>query len=195
MGRISAAAALTRGIPAPHRAIVRAAIELYPPHILELARQRGIRIRVLTPGQQYRQISPFLESQRIDVDAWPVAPSGLFVVNERTLYLRRVDAFTITHEFGHAIDCALGNGEYATFRDPELRTMFASARRFVSPYAACGIDEYFAECCRAYVEANDRDNHASFPPVSKAILREKDPEMFNYLELLFTEPVAAPLAA
>jgi hypothetical protein len=196
VGRISAAAALTRGIPKEHRAAIRATLELFPPHILELTRQRGIKVRVLTPGQLYRQVSPLLERQRIDVDQWPVPPAGLFVVDERTLYLRETDRFTVAHEFGHAIDCALGGGEYFSFRDVAQRERYASARRFVSPYAATGHDEYFAECCRAYVEGNpEGERFVMFPLVSKAILREKDPEMFSFLDMLFTEPVAAPIAA
>src|SRR6185437_12140151 len=39
--------------------------------------------------------------------------------------------------------------------DPRVRANFTNARAFVTPYAATGIDEYFAESLRAFVGVND----------------------------------------
>ncbi len=57
---------------------------------------------------------------------------------------------TVGHEVAHAIDCALGGGLYRSGFDPKIRSAFAGARAFITPYAACGLDEYFAESLRAY---------------------------------------------
>ena len=119
----------------------------------------------------------------IDVDAWPAPPAGLFVVEERSVYLRSRSVMTVAHEFGHALDCALGNGVYRSSVDPVLRRLFSSASGFVTPYAATGTDEYFAESMRAYVDANDR---ASFwPRATPSRLRALDPRMYDYLDAIF----------
>ncbi|HET9097081.1 MAG TPA: hypothetical protein VFN37_10495, partial [Candidatus Baltobacteraceae bacterium] len=87
------------------------------------------------------------------------------------------------HEFGHALDCALGEGVYRSSIDPQLRHLFAAATAYVTPYAATGTDEYFAESLRAYVEINDP---ASFwPRATRARLRRVDPQMYEYVAELF----------
>jgi len=90
---------------------------------------------------------------------------------------------TVAHEFGHALDCALGGGVYRSGCDRAIRRAFASARQFVTPYAASGIDEYFAESMRAYVEVNDAVS--PWPKATRARLAEIDPPMFTVLEKLF----------
>jgi len=37
------------------------------------------------------------------VDDWPVPPAGLFVVEERTIYLRSTSPMTVAHEFAHDV--------------------------------------------------------------------------------------------
>jgi hypothetical protein len=107
----------------------------------------------------------------------------LFVVEERAVYLRSHSPMTVAHEFGHALDCALGGGVYRSSIDPRIRGLFAAASAFVTPYAATGTDEYFAESLRAYVEANDP---ASFwPRATRARLRRLDPAMYEYVAELF----------
>ena len=90
---------------------------------------------------------------------------------------------TVAHEFGHALDCALGGGVYRSGIDPQIRRLFIDARRFVTPYAATGIDEYFAEALRAFVEANDPASH--WPRATKMRLQAIDPQMFVYVRQLF----------
>jgi len=128
--------------------------------------------------------SPALARLGIDVDAWPAPPAGLFVVEERTVYLRSLSTMTVAHEFGHALDCALGSGVYRSGIDPHLRQLFVTARTFVTPYAASGIDEYFAEGLRAFVEANDPASH--WPRATKARLRNIDPGLYDYIDRLFS---------
>jgi hypothetical protein len=89
----------------------------------------------LAEGEKYADVSAVLQQRNIDVDTWPVPPAGLFVVDERCVYLRSFSDMTIAHEFGHAIDCALGNGTYLSERDTAIRHAFATATRFVTPYA------------------------------------------------------------
>jgi hypothetical protein len=125
----------------------------------------------------------------VDVDAWPAPPAGLFVVEERAVYLRSRSTMTVAHEFGHALDCALGDGVYRSSVDPALRDLFSRARAFVTPYAATGTDEYFAESLRAYVEANDANTF--WPRATRERLRRIDPQMYAYVERLFSEDFTA----
>jgi hypothetical protein len=150
---------------------------------LSYASRNAIRILLLRDRELYREASPALARLGIDVDAWPAPPAGLFVVEERALFLRSRSPMTVAHEFGHALDCALGGGVYRSGIDGRVRTLFANAQAFITPYAATGVDEYFAESLRAYVEANDRAS--PWPRATRARLRHTDPGMHEYVEALF----------
>ncbi len=162
---------------------IGATLERFGSGALRYALERGVRVAPLHRGEQYADASPALARLGIDVDAWPAPPAGLFVVEERTVYLRSRSAMTVAHEFGHALDCALGGGVYRSGVDPHLRRLFCEARAFVTPYAATSIDEYFAEALRAYVEVNDRTSH--WPRATKQRLRIVDPQLCKYVESLF----------
>ena len=150
---------------------------------LGFARLRGISVAPLRRSERYSAASPALERLGIDVDLWPAPPAGLFVVEERTVYLRSRSPMTVAHEFGHALDCALGGGVYHSSVDPELRRLFTAANAFVTPYAATGIDEYLAEGLRAFVEVNDPTSH--WPRATKARLRKVDAQLYAYVDRLF----------
>ena len=92
---------------------------------------------------------------------------------------------TVAHEFGHALDCALGGGVYRSGYDLRIRRAFAQARDFVTPYAATGLDEYFAESLRAYVEVNDA--HSPWPKATRSRLAAVDPAMHAVIEELFAK--------
>lgn len=160
---------------------------------LEYAVRNRIRVLLLRPGELYREASAALARLGIDVDAWPAPPAGLFVVEERALFLRSRSPMTVAHEFGHALDCALGGGVYRSGIDPQVRALFAGARSFITPYAATGVDEYFAESLRAYVEANDRAS--PWPRATRARLRHHDAGMHDYVEALFEHEFGGRLDA
>jgi hypothetical protein len=61
--------------------------------------------------------------------------------------------------------------------------LFAKAKAFVTPYAATGLDEYFAESLRAYVEANDAGS--PWPRATRERLRRIDPAMYDYVDGIF----------
>ena len=163
----------------------------FGPGALTYAVRSRIRIVLLRGGERYREASCALARLGIDVDAWPAPPAGLFVVEERTLYLRSRSPMTVAHEFGHALDCALGGGVYRSGIDPAVRALFASATAFITPYAATGVDEYFAESLRAYVEANDPSS--PWPRATRARLRHRDPGMYEFVEKLFAQEFGAAL--
>jgi hypothetical protein len=140
-------------------------------------------------GERYHERSEALRRLAVDVDAWPAPPAGLFVVEERTMYLRSRSPMTVAHEFGHALDCALGEGVYRSSVDPVLRRLFSEAQAFVTPYAATGIDEYFAESLRAYVEANDTNSF--WPRATRERLRRIDARMYTYIADLFANGFSA----
>ena len=160
---------------------------------LRYACVRRVRVVTLGPGERYDEASPALARMGVDVDGWPAPPAGLFVVEERTVYLRSRSAMTVAHEFGHALDCALGGGVYRSGLDPRVRAAFAAAREFVTPYAATGLDEYFAEALRAYVEVNDPAS--PWPPATRERLRRIDPEIYTYVDDLFNLEFADEAAA
>ncbi len=150
---------------------------------LAFARRNGVRVVPLRRGELYSRASAALARLGIDVDAWPAPPAGLFVVEERALYLRSRSPMTVAHEFGHALDCALGGGVYRSGIDPRVRANFGNAAAFVTPYAATGIDEYFAESLRAYVGVNDPAS--PWPRATRERLRRIDPAMCDYVDELF----------
>jgi hypothetical protein len=178
------AARLVTGFSArsPEREIV-SALARYGCSALQFALEGGVNVVPLPRGARYRELSRALARLGIDVDAWPAPPAGLFVVEERTVYLRSRSPMTVTHEFGHAVDCVLGGGVYRSGIDPEVRAAFSAARNFVTPYAATGLDEYFAEALRAYVEANDAAS--AWPPATRARLLQLDPAIYAYVDDLF----------
>lgn len=169
-------------------AAVAAVLRRFGPGALALARRTGVRIVALRAGERFRDRSAALRRLASGVDAWPLPPAGLFVVEERTVYLRSTSPMTVAHEFAHALDCALGGGVYLSAVDQRVRRAFAAATAFVTPYAASGLDEYFAESMRAWVEANDP--HAWWPPATRARLEELDPRMAALLRALFAHELS-----
>jgi len=142
--------------------------------ILGRVAKSGCSIRPLRKRELYAEASSALARLGIDVDSWPAPPAGLFVVEERTVYLRSLSPMTIAHEFGHALDCALGNGVYFSGTDSAVREAFANATTFVTPYAASA---------RAYVGVNDRTSH--WPSVSRAKLQRTDAVIYGVLDAIF----------
>ena len=182
------AAALIKGGAFDHSCITNV-LRKFGLGALRFAHRNGIRIVPLARDQRYREASAALARLGVDVDGWPAPPAGLFVVEERTVYLRSRSAMTVAHEFGHALDCALGGGVYRSSTDPALQRLFAQATAYVTPYAATAVDEYFAEALRAFVEVNDPASH--WPRATRARLRHVDPELFNYVERLFSIDLSA----
>ena len=170
-------------------AAVARTLERFGAPALAFAHRAGVRVVPLRPRQRYQEASPALRRLQIAVDDWPAPPAGLFVVEERSVYLRSRSPMTVAHEFGHALDCALGNGIYFSGIDPTLKRLFSEARQFVTPYAATAIDEYFAEALRAYVECNDTSSF--WPRATRARLRRVDPALYAYVEHLFTVALCA----
>jgi hypothetical protein len=166
------------------RAAVVAALSRYSLPLLARTAAEGCRIRPLAGGERYRDASATLRRLGVDVDGWPVPPAGLFVVEERTVYLRSRSRMTIGHEVGHAIDCALGGGVYLSGFDAQVRAAFAAARSFVTPYAATGLDEYMAEALRAYAGGLN-DERSPWPAATPERLRACDPAMHAFVAELF----------
>ncbi len=164
--------------------IISETLALFPQHLLTLAEDAGIKIRLLADEEKYRDVSSTLSRLQLDVDAWPVPPAGLFIVEERTVLIRSVSPMTVAHEFAHGIDCALGGGLYRSSIDPAIQKAFRNATAFVTPYAATRVDEYFAECVRAFVGVNDQ--HSPWPKATKARLERADAAMLEIVEHIFT---------
>ncbi|MDQ2663529.1 MAG: hypothetical protein M3Y18_05780 [Candidatus Eremiobacteraeota bacterium] len=93
--------------PLEHAPLIRTLARFGTPG-LAFAQALGTRIVTLARKQRYSQASPALRRLGVDMDSWPAPPAGLFVVEERSVYLRSRSRMTVAHEFGHALDCALG---------------------------------------------------------------------------------------
>jgi len=187
--REAAAALLPSRVSARAARTISATLSRFGAGALLYAVAKGMRIVPLTPRRRYSDVSTALRRLGVDVDAWPVPPAGLFVVEERTVYLRSASPMTVAHEFGHAIDCALGGGIYRSGYDPQIRAAFGAARSFVTPYAATGLDEYFAESLRAYVGVNDA--HSPWPKATRKRLASLDVTMHDLIAHLFATELAA----
>ncbi len=168
---------------ASDRAAVVHTLERFGAAALAFARAGGVRVVLLRADERYDAASPALLRLGAGVDRWPSPPAGLFVVEERTVYLRSRSPMTVAHEFGHALDCTLGMGTYHSSTNAALRALFFNARQFVTPYAATAPDEYFAEAMRAYVECNDATS--CWPRATKHRLRKIDPRLYGYIENIF----------
>jgi hypothetical protein len=182
MRNVHCSANLVCGSTADRRAVLRT-LRRFGRGAIEFAERAAVRIVALRDGERYRDRSPSLVRLGIDVDGWPAPPAGLFVVEERTVYLRSMSPMTVAHEFGHALDCALGGGVYLSGVDPRIKRAFAQARRFVTPYAASGLDEYFAEALRAYVEVNDPAS--PWPAATRKRLQAVDSPMYEFVAEIF----------
>jgi hypothetical protein len=165
--------------PTPEAVIRAQRDRAYGEAAARIACDFGARFIELKPGEGYRDRSRALKRLSANVDSWPVPPAGLFVVAERTVYANSLSPMTIAHEWGHALDAAFGGGIYLSSVDPRFRKAFKDARRFVTPYAASGLDEYAAEGFRAYISAND--SRWPWPAVTRRRLREIDPTLHDII--------------
>ncbi len=162
------------------RASIDAVLDRFGNSALQLAANVGVRVINLRAVETYRDRSPALRRLASGVDEWPVPPAGLYVVAERTVYLRSLSPMTVIHETMHALDNALGGNCYLSSTEHEIRTAFKDARAFVTPYAASGLDEFFAECGRAFFNANDA--RSPWPAATPERLRSYSPGMFDFFE-------------
>ena len=167
---------------------IEATLQRFGAGARQLAADAGITLVMLGRNEGYRDRSLVLRRLAAGVDDWPIPPAGLFVVEERTVYLRSASPMTVAHEFAHALDCALGGGIYLSGVDPRIRSAFERARAFVTPYAASGLDEYFAEAMRAWVEVNDPQS--LWPRATRERLRRVDPSMYAIVATLFATNLA-----
>ena len=153
--------------------MINAVLERFGSGAIVYAARAGVRITVLGAGENFGERSPALKRLGAGVDRWPIPPAGLFVVEERTVYLRSISPMTIAHEFSHGLDCALGGGVYRSGVDPRIRRAFNAATAFVTPYAASACDEWLAENLRAYVGVNDPQS--LWPRATRERLLSVDP--------------------
>ncbi len=153
---------------------------------LHAAANAGVTIKLVPDGQRFGNFSDLVARCAPGIDDWPAPPSGLFVVADRQVLLRSTALrMTAAHEFAHALDAVLAKRprSYFSFESEELRFYFATATGYVNEYAASGLDEYFAESLRAYVEINDE--RCSWLPLTRQDLFLRDPRMFGLIERLF----------
>jgi hypothetical protein len=167
---------------------IEAILKRIPGHLLEQIVAAQTRIVVIHANETYAQHSPVLRRLAIGVDNWPIPPAGLYVLEERTVYLRSLSQMSVGHELMHSLDAALGGGAYLSGVDRRIRSAFECATAFVTPYSASGIDEYFAESARAMCAFNDATS--LWPKVTPQRLAAIDPTMYAYMSELFATPTS-----
>ncbi len=85
------------------RIAIDAVLDRFGPGALRVAVDAGVRLVHLRGVEAYRDRSRALRRLASGVDDWPVPPAGLFVVEERTVYLRSTSPMTVAHEFAHGV--------------------------------------------------------------------------------------------
>lgn len=182
-------AALVRRAPPP--ALVEA-LAPFGVAALQKAVDAGIRIAMVPAGRAFSQCSHSVASLVPDIDQWAAPPAGLFVLEERLVLLRNSALrMAAAHEFAHALDAVLATRprSYYSFETVAIRKAFGNANGFVNEYAGSGLDEYFAECLRAYVEVND--DRSQWLPLTRHDLAVCDSAMYAIVEELFTRIAVA----
>jgi hypothetical protein len=167
-------------------AALRRVLAAFGEAALTCARDAGITISIVPSNVRFSQVSASVARCVPGIDDWSAPPSGLFIVEDRRVLLRdRALSMTAAHEFAHALDASLARRKksYYSFENEELRYYFATATGYVNEYAASGLDEYFAESVRAYVEVNDPA--CAWLPLTRQDLFLRDPRMFGLVERLF----------
>lgn len=173
-------------------AALRRVLAAFGEAALACARNAGVTISIVPADVRFSQVSASVARCVPGIDDWSAPPSGLFVVEDRRVLLRdRALSMTAAHEFAHALDASLASRakSYYSFENEELRFYFATATGYVNEYAASGLDEYFAESVRAYVEVNDPA--CAWLPLTRQDLFLRDPRMFGLVERLFASDFAA----
>jgi len=163
---------------------------------LAAARSKGVSIALLGQAERFADFSAAVARCLPGVDAWIAPPAGLFVVEERRLLLRgQALRMTAAHEFAHALDAvlALRHKSYFSFESEEVRHYYSTATGFINEYAATGLDEYFAESVRAYVEINDPA--CTWLPLTRRELFVRDPRMFGLIERVFRTEISTRCSA
>jgi hypothetical protein len=174
---------VSRMLGRPATAALVLALRAFGEGALSRAADFGIRIRSVPRSSAFARCSPTVAALVPDIDSWPAPPAGLFVLEERCILLRSgALRMAAAHEFGHALDAVLAarSGSYLSFESPAIRRCFERAPGYVNEYAASGLDEYFAESLRAYVEVND--DRSSWLPLTRWDLKQRDPCMFAIIE-------------
>jgi len=159
------------------------ALAAFGERALSAAVSGGVRIDVVPEKKRYAEFSRAVARLVPGIDDWSAPPSGLFVVEEKRILLRnRAMTMTVAHEFAHALDSVLAKKprSYFSYESDELRHCFATTSGFVNEYAASGLDEYFAESLRAYLEVND--SRCAWLPLTRFELKARDPKMFALIE-------------
>ena len=171
----------------PPARVIRA-LGAFGERALSAAIEAGVRIAIVPSAQRFADYSRAVARLVPGIDDWSAPPAGLFVVEERQVLLRdRAMTMTVAHEFAHALDAVLARRprSYFSYESDELRQCFANAPGFVNEYAASGLDEYFAESVRAYLEVND--SRCAWLPLTRYDLKMRDPRMFDLIERTLCE--------
>ncbi len=171
------------GRPAPRELV--AALAPFGRTALARVVDSGVRARIVPKNRSFSRCSRSVAALVPDIDRWQAPPAGLFVLEERLLLLRpHALRMAAAHEFGHALDAVLAERpcSYFSFESMTVREAFRCTTGFVNEYAASGLDEYFAESLRAYVEVNDE--RSTWSPLTRQTLFERDPRMFAIVERL-----------
>lgn len=174
----------------------------FQPNILEKLQDSGVQYMMFDDKNSPPGGYPF-------GPYWPEGKGGNYSKERNIVSLRssdfenggnRLTDHNVHHETGHSIDDVLINDIMSSFGqpqfnmrsdvDPQFADMYNSfvegtadgTHQNWSNYAKTNKHEYFAEGVAYYVGTNNE----------KEKLRQQDPDLFNYMEQLFTNQLADP---
>jgi hypothetical protein len=148
----------------------------------------GLHVVVLKEGQKYSDVSAVNAADPFENDE---LVRGVYMPQERTIYLRNTSDGTVVHEVAHALDHAAGR----KIESKAMMTAFETAPAFISNYAKTSCAEWFAENVRAIKGALNGD----YDDVSPEKLAAIDPRGYaltlKALNRITKASLPLPLAA
>ncbi len=159
----------------------------FGPDALRITDRFGLRIVLVDESETYADVSPAIAAEPFG-DHDPVV-RGLYVPEERAIYLRNRSDGTLVHEYTHGLVDALGQ---PVRNDPALRAAHANAADFVSPYAFTSndLDEWFCEGIRALLSAANGD----YESISPQDFARVDPRGYELCLAMFERITSRPLS-
>jgi hypothetical protein len=96
---------------------------------------------------------------------------------------------TFLHEYGHALDHALGVSNFISYLDDNIYRGYENQKGLDS-YANLNSAEYFAQAFMAYTQDKSTYKPWSYREHTRLELKQRDRNMFDYFKALISNEVA-----
>lgn len=197
----------------------RAFVTHIPVQVRDFLTAKGLKVKVIGEHEAFGDYSPDSKAHYSAED--DKRTRAMFVADENTIYARAPISWSVlVHEVGHAFAHALsGRATLMIAADSFMEAMAKTWQRdsaagmllllaqkagepsappvsftedFITPYAAVNAAEFFGECFRAYLNADDRTQvPKDWPHATRERLEALHPEMAAFLADQVWHPVSA----